>query len=201
VGGRSRVAAQMLAGKGFKKVYNVAGGIRAWQSRTAVGPRDLGVHLFSGGESPEEVLTVAYSLEEGLQDFYLSMADRAENDKVRSLFMKLSEIEVKHQASIVRAYQDLGHPDISQEDFSAMVGEKAMEGGLTTEEYLALFEPDFGSPVDVVSMAMSIEAQALDLYQRVGETVASDRSRAILMKIADEEKAHLASLGRLMDEL
>ncbi len=63
------MAAQMLAGKGFKKVYNVSGGIRAWQSQTAVGPQDLGIRLFSGGESPEEVLTVAYSLEEGLQNF------------------------------------------------------------------------------------------------------------------------------------
>ena len=191
----------MLAGKGFEKVYNVSGGIRAWQSQTAVGPQDLGIHLFSGGESPEEVLTVAYSLEEGLQDFYLSMADRAENEKIRSLFLKLSEIEVKHQTSIVRAYQDLGHPDITQEAFSAMAGEKAMEGGLTTEEYLDLFAPDLGSSIDVVSLAMSIEAQALDLYQRVGEKVSSDQSRGIVVKIADEEKAHLASLGRLMDEI
>ncbi len=191
----------MLAGKGYKKVYNVSGGIRAWQSQTAVGPEELGIHLFSDGETPEEVLKVAYSLEEGLQEFYLSMADQAENEKVRSLFLKLSKIEVKHQASIVQAYQDLGHPDISQKDFSVMVGEKAMEGGLTTEEYLDLFKPDLGSPIDVVSLAMSIEAQALDLYQRVGETLSSDRSRAIVKKIADEEKAHLASLGRLMEEI
>ncbi len=191
----------MLAGKGYTKVYNVSGGIRAWQSQKAVGPEDLGIHLFSDGETPEEVLKVAYSLEEGLQEFYLSMADQAENEKVRSLFMKLSKIEVKHQASIVQAYQELGHPDISQKEFSVMVGEKAMEGGLTTEEYLDLFEPDLGSPIDVVSLAMSIEAQALDLYQRVGETLSSDRSRAIVQKIADEEKAHLASLGRLMEEI
>ncbi len=191
----------MLAGKGYKKVYNVSGGIRAWQSQKAVGPEDLGIHLFADGETPEEVLKVAYSLEEGLQEFYLSMADQAENEKVRSLFVKLSKIEIKHQASIVRAYQDLGHPDISQKDFSVLVVEKAMEGGLTTEEYLDLFKPDLGSPIDVVSLAMSIEAQALDLYQRVGETLSSDRSRAIVQKIADEEKAHLASLGRLMEEL
>ncbi len=191
----------MLAGKGYKKVYNVSGGIRAWQSQTAVGPEELGIHLFSDGETPEEVLKVAYSLEEGLQEFYLSMADQAENKKVQSLFIKLSRIEIKHQASIVQAYQALGHPDISQKDFSAMVGEKAMEGGLTTEEYLDLFKPDLGSPIDVISLAMSIEAQALDLYQRVGETLSSDQSRAIVKKIAEEEKAHLASLGRLMEEI
>lgn len=195
------MAAQMLAGKGFKKVYNVSGGIKAWDAQTAVGPQDLGIHLFSHGESPEEILKVAFSLEEGLEDFYMNMAARAKNDTVRSLFEKLSRIEVKHQEALVRAYQELGHPGITQKDLSAMVTEKSMEGGLTTEEYLELFKPDLDSETDVISLAMSIEAQALDLYQRVGARVSQDRSRAVILKIADEEKEHLASLGRLMDQL
>lgn len=195
------MAAQMLAGKGFKKVYNVSGGIKAWDSKTAVGPQDLGIRLFSGKEAPEDILKVAFSLEEGLEDFYKDMASRADNDRVRSLFEKLSRIEVKHQESIVKAYQDLGHPDITQADLSAMVTEKAVEGGLTTQEYLDLFKPDLGAETDVVSLAMSIEAQALDLYQRVGAGLDSYTSKAVVLKIADEEKEHLASLGRLMDQL
>ena len=67
----------MLAGKGYKKIYNMAGGIKAWDAEIAVGPQDLGVHLFSGQEQPEDVLKTAYSLEQGLREFYLSMADQA----------------------------------------------------------------------------------------------------------------------------
>jgi len=182
-------------------VYNVSGGIKAWQAQTAVGPQDLGVHLFFDGEAPEDILKVAFSLEEGLEDFYRDMAGRTQNEKVRSLFEKLSKIEVKHQESIVKAYQNLGHPDITQADLSAMVTEKSMEGGLTTDEYLDLFKPDLGSKTDVISLAMSIEAQALDLYQRVGAQVSQEASKAVILKIADEEKEHLASLGRLMDQL
>ncbi len=195
------MAAQMLAGKGYKKVYNVSGGIKAWEAQTAVGPQDLGLHLFDQGEAPEDILKVAFSLEEGLQDFYTDMGGRAENDKVRSLFEKLSRIEVKHQDAIVTAYQKLGHPDTSRGDLSAMVTEKSMEGGLTTQEYLDLFTPDLGSEIDVVSLAMSIEAQALDLYQRVGAGISSEAAKAVVLKIAEEEKQHLASLGRLMDQL
>ena len=33
IGGRSRVASQMLAGKGFKEVYNLSGGIKAWRPK------------------------------------------------------------------------------------------------------------------------------------------------------------------------
>ena len=200
-GGRSRVAAQMMAGKGFKKIFNVAGGIKAWEAGTAVGPPDLGMDLFSGKETAEEVLKTAYSLEEGLRDFYVSMADKAPGDEVKSLFLKLSAIEVKHQESIVSAYQDLGHPEMTADAFGAAVGEKAMEGGMTTEQYLNLFDPDLSSPVEVISLAMSIEAQALDLYQRVGADLDRAGAREIVLKIADEEKSHLESLGRLMDSL
>jgi len=48
IGGRSRIASQMLAGKGFKVVYNLSGGIKAWRSGKAVGQEDLGLDLFSG---------------------------------------------------------------------------------------------------------------------------------------------------------
>ena len=40
----------------------------------------------------------------------------------------------------------------------------AMEGGLTTAEYLARYRPDLENPADVVSLAMAIEAQALDHF-------------------------------------
>jgi rubrerythrin len=190
----------MLSGKGFKQVYNVSGGIKAWQSEVAVGPQDLGLDLFSGRESAEDILKVAYSLEQGLREFYLSMEEKAENSRVASLFSKLSEIEVKHQQSLLRAYNELGRENLTREEFEDMVATKAMEGGMTTDQYLALFGSDPDSPVEVISLAMSIEAQALDLYQRVGARL-THASRDIINGIANEEKSHLASLGKLMDEL
>lgn len=196
----------MLAGKGFKKVFNVAGGIKAWQSRTAVGPQDSGLDLFSGKEAPVEILKVAYSLEQGLCDFYLLMEQKAENKKVKDLFAKLSQIELAHQNSIYLAYCEIGPEknnidEISQGEFEKMVEIKALEGGLSTQEYLDLFSPDLKMETDVISLAMSIEAQALDLYQRVVEKIDDPESRKIINKIADEEKIHLESLGKLMDSL
>jgi rubrerythrin len=191
----------MLSGKGFKQVYNVSGGIKAWQSKIAVGDPDLGMDLFTGKESPGDILKVAYSLEQGLEEFYVSMEERADDSRVKSLFSKLSKIEVKHQLSLLNAFNGLGQDSVTQEEFETMVGKKAMEGGLTTDQYLEMFDPDLGSQVEVISLAMSIEAQALDLYQRVGLQLTQPEARDIIHKIADEEKVHLASLGKLMDEL
>jgi rubrerythrin len=191
----------MLSGKGFTKAYNVSGGIKAWTAKTALGPQDLGMELFSGKESPEDILKVAYSLEQGLEEFYISMEKKADNKQVKALFLKLSKIEVKHQLSLLNAYNELGQEDVTKEEFEAMVKTKAMEGGLTTEQYMELFNPDLDSPIEVISLAMSIEAQALDLYQRVGTRITQAESRKIILGIADEEKSHLQSLGKLMDSL
>ena len=70
VGGRSRVAAQMLSGWGFKEVYNLAGGIKAYEGPegrraqgTQPGPgqggRDPGGDHFPGlrdGKGPATLL-------------------------------------------------------------------------------------------------------------------------------------------------
>jgi rhodanese-related sulfurtransferase/rubrerythrin len=200
IGGRSRIAAQMLAGRGFREVYNLAGGIRAWEHKTAVGPEDLGLHLFTGLEKTEQTLAVAYGLEQGLRDFYLSMTARVGPEAAKQLFTRLADIEILHQNQIMDLYEQVSGSRRTREDFAGNVVQQAMEGGLTTEQYLALYRPDLDSVLEIISLAMAIEAQALDLYQRAAQRAADQDSRAILLQIAQEERAHLSQLGRLLDE-
>jgi len=201
IGGRSRVAAQMMSGKNFSKVYNLSGGIKAWQGNIAIGPEDQGMLLFTGEETPEEVLTIAYSLEKGLREFYLMMIPRLADEKAQDLFKKLSDIEINHQTRIYDEYIRLTNNELSMDDFDQKVVSHDLEGGLTTEEYLNLYGTDLTSVQDVIGLAMSIEAQALDLYHRAGENASDQDSKKILQQIALEEQAHLQLLGELMDQL
>ena len=201
MGGRSRVAAQMLAGKGFSNVINLSGGIKGWNGEAAIGGEDLGLDLFTGNEAPEETLKVAYSLEAGLREFYLSMIPKITVPDAKELFQKLSEIEVKHQSRIFSEYVKITGSSDSREEFEKRVAGEAVEGGLTTEEYVERFKPDWESPGDIISLAMSIEAQALDLYQRAAERSTDPRNKDVLIQIANEEKAHLAQLGKLMESI
>jgi len=189
----------MLAGKGFTNVINMAGGIKGWNSETAVGPEDLGLALFTGKESLAEVLVIAYSLEKGLFDFYTSMAEIITDTKVRQLFKQLSTIEIKHQERVLAEYNKLRKSSLTRDQFEQQPVATMMEGGLTTEEYLALYKPDLDSVRDVVSLAMGIEGQALDLYQRAANRASDNEISKSLMKIADEERAHLRQLGTLLD--
>ena len=63
------------------------------------------------------------------------------------------------------------------------------------------FKPDWDSSSDIVGLAMSIEAQALDLYTRAANRSKDERSQRALKKIAEEERAHLEQLAKLMDSL
>jgi sulfur-carrier protein adenylyltransferase/sulfurtransferase len=201
VGGRSRIASQMLSGGDFREVYNLSGGYKAWQGQSALGPEDQGLELFSGRESVEDVLIVAYSLEKGLRDFYLSMAPEMKNDKAKELFEKLAAIELNHQDRIFSQYLDSTGKTPDRKEFDDSIVVTAMEGGLTTEEYMRLYDFDPASARDVVGLAMAIEAQALDLYHRAAENHPDANSSRALAAIAREEQTHLNQLGELFDRL
>ena len=191
----------MLKGKGFEQVYNLSGGIKAWHGEVAHGDEDLGLELFSGTESAESFLVIAYSLEMGLQDFYLSMAKRVADQTARDLFQKLADIEIIHRKRIYEAYLKITGQEITQNGFEQSTVTPMIEGGLSTEEYLERFDIDKDSATEVVSLAMSIEAQALDLYQRLGDRSGDSELKEAALQTAREERTHLAHLARLMDDL
>jgi rhodanese-related sulfurtransferase/rubrerythrin len=199
MGGRSRVAAQMLSGKGFDQVYNLNGGFKAWKGKSAYGGQERGLNLFSGKESPEEALVVAYSLEAGLEDFYLKAIPKVNYAEAKSLFEKLAKIEVKHQERIFDQYLILTGKSVSKKDFEKNILKGVVEGGLTTEEYTAMFNPDWNLMTDIVDLAMSIEAQAYDLYMRAAERTSESGAKEALLKIADEERSHMTQLGKLLE--
>lgn len=199
-GGRSRMAAQLLSGQGFKDIINMTGGFNAWNGQAAFLGEEKGLALFNGLLSVETALAVAYSLEAGLKDFYESMADKVADVPARQLFHQLSQIEVKHQDRILEQYTELTGEAVTREDFESRQVTNVLEGGLTTEEYANLLMPTTDTLADIIELAMSIEAQALDLYLRASVKAQNEAGKKALIQIANEEKSHLARLGKLMEQ-
>ena len=190
----------MLAGKGFTKVYNLSGGIKAWNKEVAVGAEELGLHLFSRDETPEQAIIVGFGLEVGLREFYLAMQAKATRESTKALFAKLADIEILHQQRLVELYQEITGSAMTMTEFSDKIVEPVMEGGLTTEEYLKLYTIDYDSELEVLGMALAIEAQALDLYLRAGQRSDNQQSQKVLLQIADEERSHIAKLSSYIDQ-
>lgn len=201
VGGRSRSAAQYLSGQGFPEVYSLKGGIKAWEGLIAAGPEEEAVELIRGNESAAEILILAYGMEVGLADFYRRVASEKKDSSISLLFENLAGIEDRHRESIFRRYRVLTGATEDREEFESSVVSEAMEGGYTTDEFLAGHRDAMDTEIGVLSTAMMLEAQALDLYARYSHRSRDPKTRDELLKIADEEKQHLASLGRLLDKI
>ena len=201
VGGRSRVAAQMLAGKGFEKIYNLKGGIKAWQDQTAIGPVDMGIPVLEGNETPQELITLAYGMEMGLETFYREMAEKTSDPHVKEAFIRLGEFEKTHKTRLFALYQDLDPTATDQAAYEHKAAASIIEGGMPPEEFLQENTPAMQTVQDVLNVAMMIEAQSYDLYTRCAEQVQNTESQTMFLQLASEEKGHLRQLGDLKNTL
>ena len=199
-GRRSRAAAQILTGRGFKQVYNLKGGIAAWQGHAAAGPSEMGMMLLKGNETPREVICLAYGLEEGLRKFYAMSTKLAIDTEVVEILAKLAEIEEKHKQRLFGLYLTIDPTPLKVEAFENRITSELMEGGFDPDKLLEQSMPAFKTAAGVLDFAMTLEAQAMDLYMRYAEKSKDSEVKNTLFKMANEEKAHLKSLGDLLDK-
>jgi len=199
MGGRSRAAAQFLAGQGFEEVYNLKGGIAAWQGLKAFGPAEMGMIALRGNETPQEVIVLAYRMEQGLADFYSRVPAMTRDSEVKKIIGKLVQIEEKHKDKLFALYKTLEPATQARDLFEGRIVSGVMEGGFTGEEFLEKNKPLLDTVQNLLSLAMMLEAQALDLYTRYAQKVEDIQSRSVLHDIAEDEKGHLATLGSLLE--
>ena len=193
VGGRSLAAAQLLAGLGFKEVYNLQGGIKAWQGLKASGPKALNLDLVRGDETPSAMIALAYGMEMGLGIAYLNMIERSDDPEVQSLLAKLADIETLHKKRLLEILAGIDSAISDTDAYEADLRSSILEGGFGLDDFMKENESFFGSVQGVLDLA-------LDLYLRFAEISTDERTQNVLFSIADEEKAHLSSLGDLMDK-
>ncbi len=199
-GGRSKVAAQALLYRGFKEVYNLNGGIKAWHGLKAAGTYEEGLAFFASAETLPEVLSVAYRMEEALELFYSTLASSKQGEP-KELLARLAAIEKVHKEKVVSVYRRInkGGKDSELRDLGPK--ENIMEGGLSMEEALKDKAAILESPRDILTAAMMLEAQALDLYARASREYSETQIRTALEGLVEEEKAHLAMLGKMLDKI
>jgi rubrerythrin len=105
---------------------------------------------------------------------------------------------VRHKQKLFELYQVVEPDPRDRETFEAAIDSEMMEGGFSPNSLLEQNLPTFRSPANVLDFAMMLEAQAMDLYMRYAERSEDQKVKDILFKLADEEKAHLKSLGDLL---
>ncbi len=190
----------MLSGLGFKEVYNLKGGMMAWEGLQTSGPEALNMDLVRGDESPAEMVRLSYSMENGLQKFYENMQERTKNKAIQALFLKLVQIEQNHKKRLSELYAKMEAPEKALEGLESDSAQGIMEGGFSIEAFTQQNEPFLDTPHHVIEMAMMLETQALDLYLRFSQKTENKDTKVVLFRLADEEKAHLALLGDWLEK-
>ena len=166
-----------------------------------MGPEDTGMHLFNHDASPEEAIITGFGLEMGLRDFYISMKSKVKSAEAVELFEKLADIEILHEKQLVELYAKLVSKTLTLDEFQEKIVQPTMEGRLTTDQYMQRYDFDMESELDILSLAMAIEVQALDLYLRAVDSSKASAAREVLHHIADEERSHIVMLGQRVEQL
>jgi sulfur-carrier protein adenylyltransferase/sulfurtransferase len=159
----------------------------------------MGMTYIRGDEDVREIIFLAYGMEEGLRGIYAAVGDQTADPDVASLAATLSEIEARHKERLFDLYAAMQPTPPGKETFESDVVAGVMEGGFTTETFLKQNENAMETVPDLLNIAMMLEAQALDLYMRYAGKIQDEVGKGVLHDLAEEEKGHLASLGRLMD--
>jgi rhodanese-related sulfurtransferase/rubrerythrin len=200
IGGRSRVAAQMLSGLGFKEVYNLKGGIKAWKGQKATGPQELNLEMVRGDEGPSEIIRLAYGMEKALEKFYTILVSRTQDPQLSAFYSKMIEVVGLHKKMLYDLQMKVNPSEQDLRSYDADVDSGLMEGGFDADGFMEANRSYLQSFPEVIDLAMMLEAQALDLYLRSAEKSTIDETKEVLFRIAEEEKKHLELLGLLLEE-
>ncbi len=196
---RSRAAASILAGAGFKEVHSMGGGIRAWEGLVAEGIPEAGMAYFSSAVRGEEMIALAWLLEDGSCKFYESLVEMMEDQEAKGLFQNLKRTEENHKTTLWKMFEELsGKPNTSEFPDKVISRESkgdVMEGGMLVSEALRWSK---GKTLkDILELSMSLETNSYDLYLKMERKVEVRNAKQVFKTLSEEEKKHLEQLTSL----
>lgn len=180
------------------------GGIRAWKGMVAHGLPETGMAYFSPAADAEEVVGLAWALEEGSKSFYQGIADHFSADKeAQEMFNWLVSAEKSHEQHLLETYQALTgiQPDFAKlrTKFSDSLNGTIMEGGVSVKEALA-WAKDKKGVAESLELAIALEVNAYDLYVKMSRAIEDKQAQQIFEKLSEEEQVHLEKLASLLDK-
>ena len=189
-GVRSKTACQILTRLGVEKVLNMEGGISSYQGEKVEGNIEAGLEFFMDADF-NSAYEMAFTMEAGLKNFYLVLADEAKTEEERQTLIKLAQFEEGHMTRLkIRFGEVYFDPDLT-----------VAEGGLDVEEMLSYFGEQLQSREKILQLAMKLEAQAFDLYSRLAWKYRGEDTELFYQTMAADEHNHLIQVSKQLDNL
>ena len=175
------------------------GGIRAWQGLVAEGIPEAGMAYFSSTTRPEEMIGLAWLLEDGSRKFYESLAKRMEDQETKGLFENLKRSEENHKTTLWKMYEELSGKPPTPEFPDTVISKEprgdVMEGGMLVSEALKWSKGK--NLKDILELSMSLETNSYDLYLKMEQKAEGRNAKQVFKTLSEEEKNHLERLTSL----
>jgi rubrerythrin len=198
---RSRAAAATLEGAGRKQVYSMEGGIRAWNGLIAEGTPEAGIAYFSPTARADEMIALAWFLENGSRRFYDALAHAIEHGDVADLLRQLASAEERHKATLLDLYKKFvgapPDPAFPKSVISAENEDDVMEGGMRVTEALQWVKGK--SVTEILELSVALETNSYDLYLNMERRLKDQPSAEVFRVLSGEEKEHLERLNALFE--
>ncbi|MCK5511681.1 MAG: hypothetical protein KAI96_02670 [Thermodesulfovibrionia bacterium] len=195
---RSRSAASFMKGQGFNNVYSIKGGINAWNGLIASGAYEAGMFLVDDIKNPEELVFLAYALEDGTRLFYGQIKDFVPDEESKHIFASLESAEEKHKKTLFEIYKKVRGEEITEDSLKKEPFADFMEGGVSRVESVTWLKDKDRTLLDILEFSMHMETNSLDLYMKISRDIKDEGTKKVFGALLDDEKAHLMQLGKLL---
>jgi sulfur-carrier protein adenylyltransferase/sulfurtransferase len=177
------------------------GGIRAWQGLVAEGIPEAGMAYFSPAARPEEMIALAWVLEDGSCRFYESLAKMMEGQETKGIFENLKRSEENHKTTLWKMYEEISGKAPTSEFPDAVISREprgdVMEGGMLVSEALRWSK---GKELkDILELSISLESNSYDLYLKMERKMEGPKAKQVFRLLSEEEKKHLDQLTSLFN--
>jgi rubrerythrin len=178
------------------------GGINAWEGLAAEGAPQSGMAYFSPATKLEELIALAWFLEDGSRKFYSELVSTLMDKEAKDLYHQLAKAEEHHQVSLLKLYEEFSGkaPDPGFPGSVIPLGKEGdvMEGGMLVGEALQWAKGK--RTTDILELSLSLETNAYDLYLKMERQMKDQRSAQVFNLLSREEKQHLERLSSLIEK-
>jgi rhodanese-related sulfurtransferase/rubrerythrin len=198
-GGRSTAAASMSSEEKIteKRIYNLTGGILAWEGKTLRGfPK---IRVFDKHKTAEDLLFTAMDLEKGAWRFYTHILENFDVDPIISFLKQLSTAEIGHAKIVYGFWKTVAHTVRPFDELFKDLKGEILEGGDNLLDVLDFLKNIKGNPcAHIIELALHIEYAAFDLYRNMAGNAKDPTARDTFITIAQAEKNHMRTLAEAL---
>ena len=143
-----------------------------------------------------DIFEFAMQMEQDGEKFYRDLAEKSDDKGLARILIMMAEDEVKHYNILKEMHEK---KEVQLEDTSVLANAKNIFAQMAERKEGEKMIRNASSQIELYQKAQEIEKKSEDFYREKAEFVQNEKNKAIMLKIADEEKRHYFLLDNIVE--